>query len=128
MGRIILGVIVGFIVWTIIWFLVDPVVRLIAPNMMPNPDLTNIQTGFLVILIIASIICSLAAGFLAVLVSKEQSKTTLYLGILLLLVGIFFQTMAWSLFPLWYHLIFLILLIPVTILGGKLSKTEPLIS
>lgn len=123
MGKIILGVIVGFIVWTIIWLLVDPIMRVFAPDIVPNKDLTNIQTTFLIILIIASVICSIAAGFAAVLISKEQSKTTLYLGILLLLVGILFEVMAWNLLPVWYHISFLVLLIPMTILGGKLRKS-----
>lgn len=122
MGKIILGVIVGFVVWTFIWFLVDPIVRAFAPNIVPNQDLTNIQTSFLVILLISSVICSIAAGFAAVSISKEHSKTTLYLGILLLLVGIFFEVMTWNLLPIWYHLTFLILLIPMTIFGGKLKK------
>ena len=54
----------------------------------------------------------------------DHRLTTLILGILLLIVGVLVQAMVWNLLPIWYHLIFLILLIPATIAGGKLVKTS----
>jgi uncharacterized protein (DUF983 family) len=43
---------------------------------------------------------------------------------LLLLVGIFVQMGIWDKIPLWYHLAFWILLIPMTIIGGKLTESR----
>ncbi len=120
MLRIISGVVVGFIVWTIIRLRGNDLAITIEPGMAPNADFSNVPTSFVIILLVLSLISSLAAGFVAVLISREHFKTTLILGGLLLLVGIFFQAMAWSILPLWYHLLFLISLIPMTILGGRL--------
>jgi len=120
MLRIISGVVVGFIVWTIIRLGGNDLAIAIAPGIAPNADFSNVPTSFVIILLLLSLISSLAAGFVAVLISREHFKTTLILGGLLLLVGIFFQAMAWNNLPLWYHLLFLISLIPMTILGGRL--------
>ena len=38
-------------------------------------------------------------------------------------VGIAVEASVWSLLPAWYHIIFLVLLIPVTMAGGRLKKT-----
>ena len=40
-------------------------------------------------------------------------------AVLLLITGIFVQMSIWALMPAWYHLTFLALLIPVTLVGGK---------
>lgn len=69
-----------------------------------------------------SFICSIISGLTAALIAKENNKSTLFLGVLLLAFGIFIQSVYWNYIPLWYHLTFLILLVPMTFLGGKLSR------
>lgn len=133
MGKLILGIIVGFIVWSILWVGSDAVIAALLPNWygkvlvdfqeaITKGTPYTVDSTILVLSLIRSVICSIIAGLLAVLISKEQAKTTIGLGILLLLFGIFVQSAIWSYYPLWYHLIFLILLIPITVLGGKLRK------
>jgi TRAP-type C4-dicarboxylate transport system permease small subunit len=58
------------------------------------------------------------------LIAKEDKLTNLILGILLLAFGILVQVVAWNYMPIWYHLIFLALLIPMTMIGGKLLKSS----
>lgn len=123
MGRIILGVIVGFVVWSVVFVGGEALVRAIAPGAVAPSDVTYFDsTGVLLGYLVRSVIASIFAGLSAVLVAAESAKTTLILGVVLLLVGIMVQTSAWSLLPVWYHLVFLALLIPMTILGGKLKK------
>ena len=73
--------------------------------------------------IFRSILISIMAGYLAAVIAGENSKAPLWLGVLLLLFGLMIQLMAWSYLPLWYHLIFLLLLIPMSVLGGRLRST-----
>ena len=63
------------------------------------------------------------AGFLAAFIANENKKAPLALGILLLLFGLMVQVMAWSYLPIWYHAIFLVLLVPVTMIGGRLRSS-----
>jgi uncharacterized protein (DUF983 family) len=79
----------------------------------------------LIVPLILSAVCSITAGFVAALIAGENSKSPLILGALLLIAGIFAQMGVWDKIPLWYHLAFWILLIPMTVLGGKLiSQTN----
>lgn len=120
MGKIIVGVIAGFIVWTVLWLGSNAVIVGVAPSLAPSEDLSNVPTNYLIIKLVSSIIFSIVAGYVAAMLAKENSKSPLYLGVLLLLVGIAFQAAAWNQIPLWYHVSFLLLLIPMTIVGGKL--------
>ena len=134
MVRIILGILVGFIVWSILWLGSDQVLRSLSPGWygahaarfetaeFSNPPFVA-NTSILILDLFRSVIISLLSGFLAAVLAAESKKTTLILGILLLAFGIFVQLSVWNFIPVWYHFIFLFLLIPVTMLGGKLKKT-----
>jgi len=134
MVRIILAIIVGFIVWSLLWVGSDMILMSALPDWYGKHHkeleaaVTN-KTAFmsdsviLLIGLIRSVIFSIICGFLAALIAKENVKSTLGLGVLLLAFGIFIQSVYWNYAPLWYHLSFLILLIPMTVLGGKLKKS-----
>ena len=122
-----IGAIIGFIVWTVLWLGTDALITFV-PSIYPtvNPDGTFnvVPTNYLLIKLVSSVIFSLIAGLIAAYISKESTKSPFILGVMLLIVGLFFQFGAWNLMPVWYHLIFLMLLIPMAILGGKLRKFE----
>jgi hypothetical protein len=133
MLRIITGVIAGFIVWSIVWLGMDALLSAISPgwfgriltefqNAVSRNEPFTTPDSVSVYLIFQSILCSLIAGFTATAIAKENRRTTLALGILLLLTGIFVEASNWNYFPIWYHVLFLLLLIPMTILGGKLRS------
>ena len=134
MVRIILGVVAGFVAWSILWVGSDQVLISASPswygahqfqleNAMYNQTPFSADSTILILRLVSSVIFSLMSGFLAVVISNEQSRTTLILGVLLLITGILFQFMVWNYIPIWYHFVFLFLLIPVTIAGGKLRKS-----
>ena len=81
------------------------------------------DTTILILDLVRSGIISLMSGFLAVFVANEAKKTTIVLGVLLLAFGLYVQLSVWKYIPIWYHLLFLLLLVPMTIMGGKLKKT-----
>ncbi|NJM52520.1 MAG: hypothetical protein HC846_03445 [Blastocatellia bacterium] len=133
MGRIILGAIVGFIVWSVLWVGSDAVFMAISSSYREYMEGFNkaletkqpfeINSTILFLTLIKSFICSIISGLVAAMLAKENTKSTLLLGVLLLAFGIFIQSTLWSYLPLWYHIPFLVLLIPMTFLGGKLQKT-----
>lgn len=133
MVRIILGIIAGFIAWSILWVGSDAVFsaisadwgrkslefRTAAENQIPY----TIENYVLMVLLIKSFIVSIISGFLAAVIAKENSKSSIGLGMLLLIFGIFIQMAYWNYMPLWYHIPFLLMLIPLTVLGGKLKRS-----
>jgi hypothetical protein len=63
------------------------------------------------------------SGFLAALIAGENKRAPLVLGFLLLALGLLKVAMSWPYVPIWYHVIFTAMLLPMTILGGKLITT-----
>ena len=133
MGRIILGVIAGFIAWSIIWVGGGEAMTKLSPAWYGVQKLAfekasinntpfEANSGFMLFELVHSVITSLLSGFLAAFVANENRRAPLILAILLLVVGIAVQASVWSLLPIWYHLAFLLLLVPMTIAGGYLKK------
>ncbi len=130
MNRILVGLVVGFIVWSVLWLGTDELLKFV-PTFYPTTDIDGslnvVPTNFLLIKLLLSIIFSLLAGLIAASISRETMKAPLILGFMLLVVGIFFQFGARNILPLWYHLTFIILLLPMTLLGARLRKFEEVV-
>lgn len=118
--QIVLGVFAGFMLWGLLWVGGNQVLIRLMPDSFNKDGSTN-SVGILILLLVLSIIYSLGSGFLTMAIAQGESLVpVIVLGVLLLLVGIMVQRQYWSVMPLWYHAIFLIMLIPAAILGGWL--------
>lgn len=122
MLRVILGIIVGFFVWSILWVGFDALLRAIWTSYDEGAKTMTFSSAMLIVPLVLSAVVSIVSGFVAALISRKNSKAPLILGILLLIVGIFVQLSVWDKIPLWYHLAFWILLVPMTMFGGNLKK------
>ena len=67
---------------------------------------------------------SVMSGFLAALIGGGNQRAPLVLGFLLLAVGVMKAVMSWPYVPIWYHVIFTVILLPMAIVGGKLKNTS----
>ncbi|MFN0139692.1 MAG: hypothetical protein ACKVQW_06360, partial [Pyrinomonadaceae bacterium] len=83
-----------------------------------TPDATSL----LIHCVLGSVV-SVISGFVAALVSGENKRAPLILGFLLLAMGLLKLAMSWSLVPVWYHIIFTAMLLPMAIIGSKLKTT-----
>jgi hypothetical protein len=133
MVKIVLGVIAGFVAWSILWVGSDQVLMVSAPTWYGAHQLDlelaratqepfSADSTILLFNLFRGVIVTIMSGFLAAFIANENRRTPLILGVLLLLVGIGVEAMYWNQIPIWYHLVFLGMLIPVTILGGKLKQ------
>jgi energy-converting hydrogenase Eha subunit A len=67
---------------------------------------------------------SLAAGFVAAWIGKDRMRSATLTGVVLLGLFIPNHYLLWSKFPVWYHLIFLVSLVPFTLLGAALHPAS----
>ena len=121
MTKVIAGFVVGFIVWSILWFGSDALI-VSFPTLAPSRDYAVIPTNYLLLKLVSSVIFSTIAGLIAAWISGETMKAPLILGVMLLIVGLMVQISQWKPIPVWYHILFLILLLPMAVLGGKLRR------
>jgi hypothetical protein len=135
MLKIVLGVIVGFIVWSIVWIGSDALVATLSPDWWGRHS-AAIEAAFndgstpphdnmiSLVMLVRSVITSLIAGYMAALVAGEYRRSTMALGIILVLVGITVEGLTWRMAPAWYHILFVLLLYPMTVLGGRLRRSS----
>ena len=132
MVRIVLGVIVGFFAWLIVWVVSEKVLSALWPEGFGAPQRAfqaaienggqfTADTTLLLTHIVLGSIVSVMSGFLAALIAGENKRAPLVLGFLLLALGLLKVVMSWPYVPIWYHVIFTAILIPMTIMGGKLK-------
>jgi hypothetical protein len=134
MLRIILGIIAGFFAWSIVWVGAEKILSVIWPAFGAHQAAFQaaIETGangsgftadstILFIHIVLASVVSAIAGFLAAMIAGENKRAPLILGFLLLAVGLVKLAMSWPYVPVWYHVIFTAILLPMTIMGGRLK-------
>jgi hypothetical protein len=131
MLRIILGVIAGFFAWAILWFGSEMALSALWPNWfgaqqrafqaaLEHGTPFTAETSFLLTHVVCASIVSVIAGFLAALIAGENKRAPLILGLVLTAFGLLKVVMSWPYVPIWYHLVFTALLLPMTMVGGKL--------
>jgi hypothetical protein len=135
MLRIVLGVIAGFFGWVILWVGSEKILSAIFPEgygvhqlafqaAIENGGQFTANTTLLLIHIVLGSVVSVTSGFLAALVAGENRRAPLVLGFLLVAMGVLKVVMSWPYVPIWYHVIFTSLLLPMTIMGGKLKTNR----
>jgi hypothetical protein len=134
MARKILGIIAGFIAWSILWLGSEKALSAISPEWhgahqvafeaaVSNGGAFTADTTILLMNLVRGSIVSIISGFLTAQITGENKRSPLILGVLLVAFGLLIVTMSWSYIPVWYHIIFTALLIPMTMVGGKLKKS-----
>ena len=121
MIRSILAVIAGFALWTALW-LGGQFTLFAAPSRAVEAGRRFDDAMVLAQIIGYSILCSAAAGLCAALIARGSSRAPLILALILLAVGVAVEVSAWTLTPVWYHIVFLALLIPATLIGARLAR------
>jgi hypothetical protein len=121
MLRGVLGVVAGFILWSVMWVSAGTALQAAAPASYPQAG--PIHSAPAAVLLVISIVCSLASGRAASIAARSGRGGAVWtLGALLLAVGIFVQSQLWDAMPMWYHLSFLALLVPATLLGARPTR------
>jgi hypothetical protein len=132
MVRVVLGVIAGFFAWSIMWVGSERILSAIWPEWygahqlafeaaVANGGQFTADTTILLMNIVRGSIVSVVSGFLAALIAGENKRSPLVLGFLLVAFGLLIVVLTWPYVAIWYHVIFTALLIPMTIMGGKLK-------
>lgn len=132
MVKIVLGVIAGFVVWSIFWIGSQSLLVQLSPwyaehyarvlDVMTKGGVVAGDPWISLVDLVRSFLTSVGAGYIAALVAGEYRRSTLALGFILILVGIAVEYFQWNLAPAWYHVLFILFLLPMTILGGRLRR------
>ena len=121
MVRNVLAVLLAPIIWGLLNFAGNSVL------LSWYPEVANGTTplGYLLLALLFAQIYSLASGLASAMTAQaEFNRIGLYAGIALFIVGLSMQIAFWNALPVWYHLVFLALLIPVCMAGASFVKRQ----
>lgn len=125
MWKVALAVIAGFILWSVLWLGGNQVLTRMSPETFRQPGGDGQPgAGALAVLLVFSVLCSLASGALAGAICRSSMMPAWILSGLLFVVGVLVERSYWNVLPLWYHLAFLVLLVPATVVGGMLVQSR----
>ena len=120
MWRLIGGIIAGAVAWFVVVTILD---RRLRYGWHDYPAVEKAMTFTLPMMIARlteSGISSIAGGVVAALVGSDRFRPPLGAGVLLAALFAPEHYLLWHRFPVWYHLTFLISLVVLSLLGGRL--------
>ncbi len=124
MFRSIVSVAAGATLWGVLWVSGNAGLAAAFPAIIEQGE-PMFHVPMLLTYIAWSVVLSIAAGYLTALVAKRSAfQHTLALGILQLGIGVPTEISYWELLPVWYHLVFLTLLVPGNLVGGWMRVTQ----
>src|SRR5215471_3799896 len=107
------------------WFFVATIVNLALRALWPHYHEAEIAFNFTFAMkcarLVLGAISTLGAGFVAAGIDKGRMRAAALTGIVLLGLFIPGHYRIWDKFPVWYHLTFLVSLLPLTLLGAALN-------
>jgi hypothetical protein len=126
MKRAILAFISAAVVWVLVVSVLDRALRFIIPGYAVAEPRMAFTLGMMAARLIIAALTSLAAGAVTAVVAPASPSVPWVLGVVMLLLFIPDHLRLWSVFPLWYHLTFLVTLVPLVVLGARLPRTAPI--
>jgi uncharacterized membrane protein YeiB len=120
MLKTVLGVVAGLVAWTAIVIALDGIVRSLWPAYAGVAAALTFTLPMLCARLSISAVATLTAGLIAAFIAPRSLLAKLMPGVLLLVTFIPVHIGLWDKFPVWYHLAFLLSLVPLTFIGGTI--------
>jgi hypothetical protein len=122
MAKRILGVVAGLAVWVTVVITAGTIMRLSWPEYASVADSMTFTLPMLVARLAISTLATLGMGLVTAVIAPRSMLAKLTPGVLLLAAFVPQHVKLWDQFPVWYHLTFLVTLVPLTYLGGTIAR------
>src|SRR5690349_1688050 len=120
MAKNIIGVIVGLVVWLVVATVAGLIMRATWPAYASVAEAMTFTLPMMIARLSIGALASIVMGFVTARITRS-AVAQLLPGILLLIAFIPQHILLWHKFPLWYHLWFLLTLVPLTYLGNRIA-------
>jgi hypothetical protein len=121
MAKKTLGVVAGLAVWIAVVSVAGVIMRASWPAYARVADAMTFTFPMLAARLSIGALATLAAGLVTATIAPLSVLTRLMPGVLLVIAFIPVHVMLWDRFPVWYHLAFLLSLVPLSYLGGTMT-------
>ena len=121
MARNFIGVVTGLAVWVAIAFVAGLIMRETWPAYASVADAMTFTLSMMIVRLSIGALATVSMGFVTASITPS-AVARLIPGLILLIVFIPEHVTLWDKFPIWYHLWFLLSLVPLTYLGNSISR------
>jgi len=128
MKRSILACLAGLLTWIVVVTVINRVLRLSLPNYTAAEQKLQFTLGMKWARLLMAIVTSVGAGAITGWISRSGRWAPLIVGSVVLAMFLPLHIAVWSKFPVWYHLTFLLTIVPAVLAGALLpalgNRTE----
>ena len=124
MLKTIFSVVAGFFTFFAIMYGIGFVMRMSWPHYAAVAEAMNFSLLMLLARLAIGVVAALAAGHVAARLATKPKSSAIAVGIVLVVFFLPVHVTLWDSFPIWYHLIFLVSLIPLTAMGARLRGSS----
>jgi hypothetical protein len=121
MKRSILACLAGLLTWAVVVTVINRVLRLSLPNYTAAEHTLQFTLAMKWARILMAIVTSMVAGAVKRWISPSSGWAPLIVGSVVLAMFLPAHIALWSKFPVWYHLTFLLTIIPAVLVGALLA-------
>jgi hypothetical protein len=121
MKRSILACLAGLLTWAVVVTVINRVLRLSLSNYTAAEHTLQFTLGMKWARLLMAIVTSLVAGAVTRRISPSSRWAPLIVGSVVLAMFVPAHIALWSKFPAWYHLTFLLTIIPAVLVGALLT-------
>ncbi|HWE05542.1 MAG TPA: hypothetical protein VG274_02470 [Rhizomicrobium sp.] len=122
MWRKIGSVVAGLVAWAVIVSVIDRLMRLAWPEYAAALPTLHFTLPMMIARLSEAAVATVVAGWFARWIARTPLWLAWVQGALILLPFLPVHYRLWHSFPVWYHLTFLVPLIPLTLLGASLAN------
>ena len=123
MWRTVVAILIGLIAWAVVVTLLNFGLRLAFPGYHAAEATLQFTTAMKIGRLMEAAVTSIAAGALVGRIAPSKSWVPWVVGLLVLSMFLPVHLGIWTKLPLWYHLAFLVPLVPLVALGGSIGRS-----
>lgn len=120
MKRSILACVAGLLTWVVVVSIINRALRLSLPNYSVAEHTLEFSLGMKWARLSMAIVTSITAGVVTSWISRSNRWAPLIVGSIVLAMFLPLHIAIWSKFPAWYHLTFLLTIVPAVLVGALL--------
>jgi hypothetical protein len=121
MKRSIIAFLAGLVTWAVVVTVINRMLRLSLPNYAAAEHTLQFTLLMKWARLLMAMVTSVAAGAITGLISRSSRWAPLLVGCVVFAMFAPWHITNWSKFPAWYHLTFLLTIIPAVFVGAMLS-------
>ena len=121
MKRSVFACLAGLVTWVVVVSVINRVLRLSLPDYTAAEQTLQFTLAMKWARLVMAVVTSMAAGAVTGWVSQSNRWAPLIVGSVVFAAFLPLHISIWSKFPVWYHLTFLLTIIPATLVGALLS-------